>query len=77
MGKQITWIIAFLSLALLGDRMGGFFLHKTTENSQFRYSRLYYANQDADILFVGNSRGLTFYQPEVEKLSALKTMNIS
>ena len=77
MGKQVTWIIAFLSLALLGDRIGGYFLNKITENSQFRYSRLYYVNQDADILFVGNSRGLTFYQPEVEKLTSLKTMNIS
>ncbi len=77
MRKNIIWIIAFLSLAFLGDHIIGFFLHKTTEKSQFRYSRLYYAHQDADILFVGNSRGLTFYQPEVEKLTSLKTMNLS
>ena len=77
MRKNIIWIIAFLSLAFIGDRILGFFLHQTTEKSQFRYSRLYFDNQDADILFVGNSRGLTFYQPEVEKLTSLKTMNLS
>lgn len=77
MWKHGRWILAFLMLAVLGDRLIGFILQKITEKSQFRYSRLYYAQEDADILFVGNSRGLTFYQPEVEKLTSLKTMNIS
>ena len=35
---------------------------------QFRYSRLYNSTEDADILFVGNSRGLTFFQPEAERV---------
>ncbi len=77
MRKHIFWIIGFLSLAFMGDRIGGFVLQKVTEKSQFRYSRLYNSNSDADILFVGNSRGLTFYQPEVEKITSLNTMNLS
>lgn len=77
MGKQILWIIAFLLLAFIGDRAIGFFFKKTTEKSQLRYSRLYNSPENADILFVGNSRGLTFYQPEVENLTQLKTMNLS
>jgi hypothetical protein len=77
MRKQIIWIAAFLSLAFAGDRLFGFILNKITQNSQFRYSRLYNSKEDADILFVGNSRGLTFFQPEVERLTQQKTMNLS
>ncbi len=77
MRKHIIWILAFLLLALAGDRLVGHFLKNITESSQFRYSRLYFSNEDADILFVGNSRGLTFYQPEVELLTGKKTMNLS
>ena len=77
MKKHFIWIFSFLLLAFLGDRLGGFILKKITQSSQFRYSRLYYGNEDADILFVGNSRGLTFFQPEVEKLTGQTTMNIS
>jgi hypothetical protein len=77
MRKHILWIFAFLLLAYAGDRLIGLFLKKLTERSQFRYSRLYFSHEDADILFVGNSRGLTFYQPEVEALTGKKTMNLS
>jgi hypothetical protein len=77
MRKHIIWILAFLLLAFVGDRLIGHFLKNITESSQFRYSRLYFSTEDADILFVGNSRGLTFYQPEVELLTGKKTMNLS
>ncbi len=77
MGKQLIWICAFLALAFLGDRLVGSLLSDLTKTSQFRYSRLYNSNETADILFVGNSRGLTFYQPEVERLTGQKTMNLS
>ncbi len=77
MGKHVIWILAFLALAFFGDRLVGSFLHDLTKTSQFRYSRLYNSNETADILFVGNSRGLTFYQPEVERLTGQKTMNLS
>jgi hypothetical protein len=77
MKKHIIWIFAFLLLAFLGDRLGGFILKHITQSSQFRYSRLYYGNEDEDILFVGNSRGLTFFQPEVERITGMTTMNLS
>ena len=77
MRKHLVWISSFLCLALGGDRLVGHFLGKITDNSQFRYSRLYNSTEDADILFVGNSRGLTFFQPEAERVTRLKTMNLS
>ena len=77
MRKHLVWISSFLCLALGGDRLAGYFLGKITDSSQFRYSRLYNSTEDADILFVGNSRGLTFFQPEAERVTRLKTMNLS
>jgi hypothetical protein len=77
MRKHLIWVAAFLAIAFAGDRIFGYILSKITEKSQFRYSRLYNSNEDAEILFVGNSRGLTFFQPEAERITSQKTMNIS
>ena len=78
MSKHFLWIFAFLLVALLGDRLVGYIFARTTQNSLFRYSRLYSNKPDsAEILFVGNSRGLTFYQPEAERITGMKTMNLS
>lgn len=75
--KQIIWIIGFLVLVFLGDRLGGYLLQQLTLSSQFRYSRLYTGQAEADLLFVGNSRGLTFYQPYLEEKTGLTTFNLS
>jgi hypothetical protein len=75
--RHFSWIATFLTLSFVGDRLFGYFLQKITFNSQFRYSRLYRGDAKADILLVGNSRGLGFYQPEIERLTGLNTLNIS
>lgn len=75
--KNLTVYIAIIGLAFLMDRMGGYLLRSTTEQSQFRYSRLYSGRAQADILLVGNSRGLTFYQPYIEEITGKKTFNQS
>jgi hypothetical protein len=75
--KQFTWIIGFLLLAFIGDRAFGLYFKNISQQSQFRYSRLYHTTENADILFVGNSRGLSFYQPEVERITPLSTFNLS
>jgi hypothetical protein len=77
MRKHFTWIISCLLLAFLADRAMGLYLNKITNESQFRYSRLYHSAENADILFVGNSRGLSFYQPEVERITQQSTINLS
>jgi len=64
-------------LFFAGDRLFGWVLKQLTEKSQFRYSRLYQGKAKADILLVGNSRGLIFYQPYIEKITGKKTFNIS
>jgi hypothetical protein len=75
--KPIIWIFFFLTLTFLGDRLFGFLLQNMAEKSQFRYARLYGKKVDTDILFLGNSRGLNFYQPEVERITSEKTFNLS
>lgn len=75
--KQLLWYTAFFTLLFAGDRLGGHLLKRQVAQSQFRYSRLYGGQAAADILLVGNSRGLTFYQPYIEEKTGHSTFNFS
>ena len=75
--KKWLWVPAFVAVFFLGDRVAGFVLNRVTEGSNFRYSRLYTDRAEADILLLGNSRGLTFFQPAVEELTGKSTFNLS
>ncbi|MFT4666939.1 MAG: hypothetical protein ACI8YQ_003499 [Polaribacter sp.] len=75
--KKSLWILATIALFFAGDRAAGLLLKKAIDSSQFRYSRMYAGAAQSDILLVGNSRGLTFYQPYIEKITGKKTFNLS
>ncbi|RMG85493.1 MAG: hypothetical protein D6714_05880 [Bacteroidetes bacterium] len=75
--KKATWIFVLVVVVFAGDRIGGEIGHRLIEISQFRYSRLYKGAVSPDLLFVGNSRGLVFYQPHIEEITGLNTFNIS
>ena len=75
--RKALWIPACLLLFFIGDRLGGLILSKITAKSQFRYSRLYEGQAKADILLLGNSRGLIFYQPYIEEITGKSTLNLS
>ncbi|MGK0366306.1 MAG: hypothetical protein ACI85O_003379 [Saprospiraceae bacterium] len=75
--KNALWIFAVLAITFLGDRAIGYVMQKQADDSQFRYARLYDNRAEADILLVGNSRGLIFYQPYIEKVTKSKTFNLS
>jgi hypothetical protein len=75
--KKTLWIFALIAVVFIGDRVGGMLLQKLADSSQFRYSRLYDGVAKADVLLVGNSRGLMFYQPYIEEVTGMKTLNIS
>ncbi len=75
--KKLYWIFGLLLLAFVGDRLGGLLLKKGAEASEFRYSRLYADKAESEILLVGNSRGLIFYQPYIEELTGKNTFNTS
>ncbi len=75
--KKILWVLALITFAFVGDRIGGKVLQFITKHSEFRYSRLYNGQAESDILLVGNSRGLVFYQPYIEEVTNAKTFNVS
>ncbi len=75
--KHIFWIIGLIALFFIGDRVGGYVLEQIVLKSKFRYSRLYKGEAKADILLVGNSRGLSFYQPYMEEMTGKSTFNVS
>jgi len=75
--RKALWIPACLLLFFIGDRLGGFILSKIAAESNFRYARLYQGKAEADILLIGNSRGLIFYQPYIEEKTGKSTLNLS
>ncbi|MCC7507500.1 MAG: hypothetical protein IT259_19490 [Saprospiraceae bacterium] len=75
--RHAFWFLAFMLLLLAGDRLGGRVMQRQTDASQFRYSRLYNGRGEADIVLLGNSRGLTFYQPAIEGMTGLRSINLS
>ncbi len=75
--KKAFWILGVIAVFFIGDRVGGLLLKQVVNDSQFRYSRLYTGRAQSDILLVGNSRGLIFYQPYIEEITGASTFNIS
>ncbi len=75
--KHFLWFGGFFLVVFLGDRVGGYVLKTQVKNSQFRYSRLYAQRAEAEILLLGNSRGLGFYQPTIEEKTGQSTFNFS
>jgi len=70
-------LVLLLVFTFAGDRIGGWILGKIRDKSNFRYSRLYTNRAKADILLVGNSRGLPLFQPYVEEATGKKSLNLS
>lgn len=76
--RALIWFAALLALVFAGDRVLGWALDQVLVRSQFRFSRLFRGGNDADIIILGDSRGVhSFYQPEIEKLTGLRTFNLS
>lgn len=74
--NPLFWL-GLVLLVFVGDRLGGLALEQVVAHSRFRYSRLYYGQPDADVVFLGNSRGLMFFQPEVERQTGMQSLNLS
>jgi hypothetical protein len=77
MKNQWSWLLLLAVLFFAGDRTGSWFLSQQAAKSQFRYSRLYNGSAAADVLLIGNSRGLAFFQPYIEEKTGKTTFNLS
>ncbi|MFN0216210.1 MAG: hypothetical protein ACKVT2_18275 [Saprospiraceae bacterium] len=75
--RHLYWYPIFFLLIFTGDRIAGGCMRIKAAESQFRYSRLYNKQEKSDILLLGNSRGLAFYQPYIEEITGLTTCNLS
>ena len=75
--NHIRWYLLLLVVFFSGDRLGGYALQHLADQSRFRYTRLYAGEAAADILLLGNSRGLAFYQPYIEQITGKSTFNLS
>lgn len=75
--RKASWYFLLPVLFFAGDRLGGYWLETQVQQSQFRYSRLYQDKAAADMLLLGNSRGLAFYQPYIEQVTGKSTCNLS
>ncbi len=77
MTRIFSWIFASVLLFFLLDRLGGVLCQYLVDRSEFRYSRLYQGKAESDLLFIGNSRGLIFYEPFIQSLTGKETFNLS
>lgn len=75
--RSVAFYLLLIAIFFAGDRAAGYMLKKQVAQSQFRYSRLYNGSAKADVLLLGNSRGLTFYQPYIEEITGKSTFNLS
>lgn len=76
--RATLWLLALLVTVVAGDHLLASLLHQVLIRSQFRYSRLYRGGNDADVLVIGDSRGVhSFYAPAIEELTHLRVLNLS
>lgn len=76
--NKLIWAGALLLSIFLGDRLIGAGFRQIMFSSQFRYSQMYKGGLDAEVLIIGNSRGVnSFYQPALEDLLGKEVINMS
>jgi hypothetical protein len=75
--QKILWFLLLGLVVFAGDRLSGYFLRSNLEGSQFRYSRMYTQRAQADVLLIGNSRGLPLFEPAIQQATGKTTFNLS
>lgn len=73
-----VWFVVLAIFVIAGDRIGAFICSRVLLASQFRFSRVYRGGTNADVLVIGDSRGVhSFYAPTIEKLTGRPALNLS
>jgi len=76
--QAVKRILLLVGLLLVGDRIFGWGLGQLTLASKARYSVLYGGREKANVVILGNSRGVNgFYAPTLEGVLQEKVMNLS
>ncbi len=76
--KTAIWLALFAIVTIAGDRLGAFVCGRILVASQFRFSRVYRGGTKADVIVIGDSRGVhSFYAPSIEKVTGRPALNLS
>ncbi len=75
---RIVWVTLFLALVGVGDRIGAQLMDRAVTSTGFRYAELYKGELAAEIVILGNSRGLhMFHPPAIREVAGHESANIS
>jgi hypothetical protein len=73
-----VWFALLAIVVMAGDRAGAFVCSRVLLASQFRFSRVYRGGSNADVVVIGDSRGVhSFYAPTIERLTGRPALNLS
>lgn len=76
--RRFRTVTLFLILVICGDRLIAFTLGRIVGKTKSRYALLYSGQAKADVLVIGNSRGVSaFYTPTLSKNLNAKVINLS
>ena len=76
--RTITQVLIFLAIVFVGDRIGGEILERIFSRTGYRYAQLYESKLPAEIVVLGNSRGLhMFHPPAIEEITGRKVTNLA
>jgi hypothetical protein len=76
--RMAAWLAMLAIVVVAGDRAGAFVFSRILLHSQFRFSRVYRGGLQADVLVIGDSRGVhSFYAPAIERLTGRPAFNLS
>lgn len=76
--RPFRFVLLFMFVFFSGDRLFSRSLGNAVISSEFRYSRLYRGAAAADILVLGDSRGVhSFFAPGIEEATGLSVVNLS
>jgi hypothetical protein len=76
--RAAVWLAVLLAVVFAGDRLLSAALDRVLLNSQFRFSRVYGGSSDAQIVMLGDSRGVnSLYAPAIEQLTGKRVLNLS
>ncbi|HEV7428429.1 MAG TPA: hypothetical protein VGQ46_18890 [Thermoanaerobaculia bacterium] len=76
--KAVLSSLVLLLIVVAGDRLLSAVLRQTLMRSRFRFSAALRPGVDADVIVLGDSRGVTsMYVPEVERLTGRRTFSLA
>jgi hypothetical protein len=76
--RAAVWWMVLVAVVIAGDHLLALGLQQVLVRSQFRFSRIYRGGNDADVVVIGDSRGVhSFYAPALEQMTGLRVLNLS